>query len=197
MLRVWMHSTLSDELVLRLNLDGVSTVEEYRAYSQNQMAQRIRQGKEQALCEYVAKTVVEKSVFSDFITDAPDFQCIYHGTLAQVGALAEKEGKPVEDLLAHSLNLDSTSSHDCYEELHRQCEMQTKRAAIGRAYAAHDGVAYTREDVLEQYQAQLGTQASTLSSEILDSGVIQSYVLYFFQKITAYYQDKFHVILMS
>lgn len=188
---------LSDELVLRLKLDGVSTVEEYRAYSQNQLAQRLRQGKEQALCEYVAKAVVEKSIFSDAIADAPDFQLIYHGTLAQVGAMAEKEGKPVEELLAHSLNLGSASSQDCYEELRRQCVAQAKRAAIGRSYAERDGVSYSREDILAQYEAQLGAQASTLDGEVLDSGVIQSYTLYFFQKIAAYYQDKFRTVLIA
>lgn len=185
---------LSDGLVLRLGVDGVSTVEGYRTYTQDQLAQRLRQGREQALCDYVAKAVVEKSVFSDSITDSPDYQLIYHGTLAQVGAVAEQEGKSMEEILARSLN---TSAQDCCEVLRQQCAEQTKRAAIGREYAEHDGVSYTREDVLEQYRAQLGTQASELSSETLDSGVIQSYVLYFFQKITAYYQDKFHVILTS
>ena len=82
-----MVPAMTDELAGRLGLEGVSTVEAFRTYLQDQEARRVQRGKTQALCEVVTKAVLEHSDFADVGEDNDGYRRLYRGTVAQLDAM--------------------------------------------------------------------------------------------------------------
>lgn len=59
------YPPLTDELIVKLGLEGISTIGEYQAYIEERMIGMSRYQKEGALVQYVSKKVVEQSGFED------------------------------------------------------------------------------------------------------------------------------------
>ena len=184
-----MIPVLTDALVSRLGIEGVSTVEQYRAYVQEQEARRVQRGKTQALCEFVTKAVLKRSTFAEIGEDSEDYRLLYRGVAAQLDAM---EGSREENL-ARMLHLADQSGEACWEALRSQCADMVKRTALGRAYADRDGVSFTREDVLRQYQ-DAGMQPP--GEDDLAAGCMNLYIQYFHQKVAGYYSGRFHTVLV-
>ena len=190
---------LTDALIQRLNLEGVSNVEDYRDYLVRQNADRVRQGKEDVLCDFVLKGVLAQSEMGEVNPESRDYCLVFDYFKAQLTAVAARSNDTLEALLSKSMGQKDTSGEDGWQKLREHCKVQVKLSGLARAYADQNGAVFTREDGLRRYQAQaqqLGLDRQQPIDEAqVEVGVMQCCITFYKQAIRDYYADKYQVVL--
>lgn len=194
-----MVPSLTDALIQRLNLEGVSTVEDYRHYLVRQNADRVRQGKEGVLCDFVLKGVLAQSEIGEVDPESRDYHLIFDYFKAQMTALAARSNDTLETFLSKSMGPKDSAGEDGWQKLREHCKAQVKLSCLARAYADQNGAVFTREDGLRRYQTQaqmLGLDhQQPIDEGQIEVGVMQCCITYYKQAILDYYADKYQVVL--
>lgn len=190
---------LTDALIQRLNLEGISTAEDYRRYLVRQNADRVRQGKEGALCDFVLKGVLAQSEIGEVDSESRDYRLIFDYFKAQLTAVAARSNDTLEALLSKSMGPKDTAGENVWQKLREHCKAQVRLSGLARAYADQNGAVFTREDGLRRYQTQaqmLGLDCQkTIDEAQVEVGVMQCCITYYKQAILDYYADKYQVVL--
>lgn len=185
---------VTDELIRRLNIEGVASVEDYRAYQANRLIQRKRRQKENVLLEYVMRETAKRSEFSDLSLEISQNLAAQKTDLERT---AQREGLSYEKLLAMSVpkHLKTFSEQEAY--LREAVLLNRKILLIGAFYAAEDGVNVSPQGWEQEKKAYLERGADP--GEIEERFTYEAYegqtlINCFSRRISNYYDDKFKVV---
>ncbi len=193
-----MVPALTDALIQRLGLENVSTVEDYRGYLIRQSAERLRQGKEGPLCDFVLKGVMAQSEIGEVDMESREYRVIFDYFKAQMTVLAARSNDTLEGLLSKTMCPKDGTDTDVWQKLREHCKGQVKLSALARAYVEQSGTVITREDGLRRYETQakqLGMDCGQPADEAqIEVGVMQCCITCYKQAILGYYKDRYRVI---
>lgn len=138
---------LTDELVRKLDMDGMETVADYTEYVKEQLIEEDKEKKQGALCTLVNRQIVEKS---EFEMEPDEVENMYQAMYAdfQDGAETEEE---FENLLLHLYHVKNMD--DAKVEMRKQVDSQLKLLAVAKKLAEEKGVSWNEDDYEEFIQA--------------------------------------------
>lgn len=193
--------TLTDERILQLGLEGISTIAEYESYVFHQKADQQRQRRLRGIYEIVSKAMLEHTQFAPVEESNEWYRVLYGRTMAQLEAMALQSGRTVDEILPEAMRMPGKSAQECRRAMREMCVKQIKLGLLGKAYADEKSVAFTREESIAQlrgYLPQMGlTDESQIDEGMIVSNIIQRYTEYFQQIISGYYLEKIQVELQS
>lgn len=201
----------TDELIKRLNIEGVSTVEAYEKHLIDRRAERLRQKREQNVAEYVMRQVVKGSEF----TPVDRERGVWALTMAMCRARArsavqqlnaeygEREQHFTEiDILREIASRPATASEaEVMEAIAVKCGFNAKFCALGMACAARNGVEFTMEEGEAQLRAHAQATGSTYEDLVASTGMVpelmaaDKYIGYYTAQIASFFQDRYKVVL--
>lgn len=186
---------LTDELVARMGLEGIDTIEAYRASVTDKYAKRAHQTNVNALVGMLTKQLVAQCKFADL---SEELAAEDASTMQQIEAMAAQRQTTVEAIVAQMVpGSDNKTHEERLAELHEANLKQLKQRLIAEVMAAQDGVTFDRESyekTVAQYLAQ-GVPQETIDTQFTYEVYLQSAAGgYLAEKIEAYYNDKFKVV---
>lgn len=185
---------LSDELIERMELEGVNTVDAYREMVKQKLIAREKQKKCDALQTVVLKAVCKHSVFGSLDALLEEKLADYDTQLREI---AQQNGMTYEEFrdMNTPAQYDSPEKKEAYWK--ERAEGDVKIALISRAYTEAEGKTFTREDYEAKRQKYL---AMGMTEQQLDARLpYEAYLSgapqeYYAEKILAYFDNRFKVV---
>ena len=185
---------LTDELIGRMGIKDVTTVEAYRGLVEDRLIARAKKKKQDPLVMVVMRDTAGKSEFDGIAEDA---ERVYLERLADLRNLAEIHHVEFEELLASSVPAQYTSAAERESYLREQAELTAKEQLIGRYFMERDGKTISEENwrkMKQDYIAQGADPAQVEQMLTYDCYVSQAALDSFRQRILSYYDDRFKVV---
>lgn len=190
---------VTDELVCRLKLPGIETVEAYEASIRSQLTVEHGGDKLQGIVNYLARETFQRSSVEDLCQEVDWY---YAYLLEYYRQWAQREGTSYEDVLSSQTpqSLKTTAEREDYLRTHSALE-GVRLAALGFALAEQEGKAVPDEqfeqECLQRYQEQ-GVVPS--AEEVRRTAQVQQifhYAQYFADAVWAYMQKQFIPIVTN
>lgn len=185
---------LSDELIVRMHLEGVHTIADYREMHKQKLIAQDKQKKNNGLYMVVSKKVRENSVFGDLASLIAEKLADYE---SQLRSMAEAYGMSYEELR----DMNTPPQYDtpekkeaCWQE---KAETDVKNALIAKAYASERGKVFTQADYEKKCQEYLdmGVTQEQLDRQFSYKEYLHNAPLeYYQQQILAYFDNRFKVV---
>lgn len=186
---------VTDELVCRLKLPGIETVEAYEASIRSQLTVEHGGDKLQGIVNYLARETFQRSSVEDLCQEVDWY---YAYLLEYYRQWAQREGTSYEDVLSSQTpqSLKTTAERGTHSALEG-----VRLAALGFALAEQEGKAVPDEqfeqECLQRYQEQ-GVVPS--AEEVRRTAQVQQifhYAQYFADAVWAYMQKQFIPIVTN
>lgn len=185
---------LSDELIARMNLEGVHTIADYREMHKQKLIAQDKRKKCNGLYMVVSKKVRENSVFGDLSTLVAEKLAEYE---SQLRSMAEAYGMSYEELRDKNVppQYDTPEKKEAFWQ--EKAEITVKDTLIAKAYASEQGKKFTRADYEKKCQEYLnmGVTQEQLDAQFSFEGFLESAPLEYYQEqILAYFDNRFKVV---
>lgn len=185
---------LSDELIARMNLEGVHTIADYREMHKQKLIAQDKRKKCNGLYMVVSKKVRENSVFGDLSTLVAEKLADYE---SQLRSMAEAYGMSYEELRDKNVppQYDTPEKKEAFWQ--EKAENDVKDTLIVKAYASEQGKKFTRADYEKKCQEYLnmGVSQEQLDAQFSFEEFLGSAPLEYYQEqILAYFDNRFKVV---
>lgn len=189
---------LSDEMVKALNLDGVDTVDDYRAYLLRQQRSKKAEEVGYDACQHIIDTVLEET---EFVLHKADWENIVNMKIDRVRALCRQEGLVFEEMTQEEFAAGRIPGVKCFEgviALERYYSWETLQMYLaGLYYAKLDGITLDTESYegyIQEYMQSWGvTEENARESNSYEFYLIMEYAGYFRQKVWGYMEENIFV----
>lgn len=175
---------LEDRMVAALGLDGVTTVEQYRAYLVNQAVDEQFDSDSYDVIEAVMQTVRERS---EVLIDEADWQQTVDWDLNRLAVISRLDGMDLKTMTAQDFagRIPVKSYYELVAMLQRDAWQNTWQMLMGRTLAQTDGFTVSREG----YEAFLKESAEAWHYSAEDYRPAYSYEYYRAVQYRVHYYD--------
>lgn len=194
---------LTDQIIARLGIEGVGTVEGYRQHLIDRAAKRMRSQRDRVLTEFAEKQVLAQSEFVPMDRDAEEYRAWCEEQWDQARQIAgQNEDVSTAEVLRQMLRQGpQAGEEEVLSALAQECEKQMKLRAIGRAHAARDGVSFTVADCeadLRKFAEMRGVPYEAVAEQFRPESLLPGkYIEYYENKILAYYEEQYTVTVTT
>lgn len=190
---------VTDELVCRLKLPGIETVEAYEASICSQLTVEHGGDKLQGIVNYLARETFQRSSVEDL---SQEVDWYYAYLLEYYRQWAQQEGASYEDVLSSQTpqSLKTAAEREDYLRTHSAPE-SVRLSALGYALAEREGQAVPDEqfeqECLQRYQGQGEVPSNEEVRKTAQVQQIFHYAQYFADAVWAYMQKQFIPIVTN
>ncbi len=200
---------LTDDMVAKLEIPDVKTVEEYAASLKANLIEKAKDERNRILTDFVEKQVMDKSSFAPINQEEGVYRLFFSvyvdyakAAAAEASAKAGGEIHPSEILRRMLRKPEGTSKDELHAALHEMVEQRTKLCCLGYTHAQADGVTYTEaqcdaelHEMAKQYDMPYEDVLAQMGPT-LEHVVLGKYEQYFGEKIIAYYAPKYDIQIL-
>lgn len=184
---------LSDRLVERMEIEGVTTLEAYREMEKQATIQADKAKKQRALLGMVKREAMKRSTFGELEAQIRQRLADYERDLRMV---AEMNGMSYEEFRAMNTpeQYDTPEKQDAY--WYEKSESDIKLKLVADTFVAEAGKAFTQEEYENKCKELLSvgaTQEQIDARYPFEAFMEAAPVEYYEKSIAAYYEDRFHV----
>lgn len=184
---------LRDELVVRMNLEGVTTLADYREREKQAGIQADKVKKQKALLGMVKREAVKYSVFGSLETLIQERLAAYEKDLRLV---AEMNGMSYEEFRAMNTpeQYNTPEKQDAY--WYEKSEGDIKLKLVAEAFVKQENKTFTQEDYENKCRELLsvGATQEQIDARFPFEVFMEAAPVEYYEKcIAAYYEDHFHV----
>ena len=188
------YPPLEDQLIARMGIEGVETVDAYQAFWKQKLVDRDKRKKADAIYTMTMNQVVERSQFGDL-----EAEINWHlaDQEAQSRKMAEAYGMDYEELLAQSIppQYDTPEKKSGY--LWAQAEKTAKQSLVVRRFTEQEGKAFTQEDFEAERQRYLNmgmTQEQVEQRLTYETYQKRAPFEYFKEAVLTHFEKNFKVV---
>lgn len=176
---------LSDEMVARLEIEGVDTVEHYRSYLVEKALDERFQNESYEVVQYVLRIVAERS---EILIDQKDWEQSVAWDLGRLSVIAGFDGLDLKTMTARDFQgrIPVKSYDELVCMLQRDAWDNTRQMLLGRELAEKDGFAVTQEG----YEEFLAEMAASWGSTVEAYRPAYPFAYYEAIKYRSYYHDE-------
>lgn len=187
-------ATLSDELIARMGLEGIDTVEGYREMHKQKLIARDKKKKCDALYNLVSKKARENSVYGDLSTLIAEKLADYERQLHEMAAAHGMSYEELRDMNTPP-QCDTPEKKDAYWR--ERAEDDVKLALLANACVKENQAVFTREEyeaMCRDYLAQGATQEQIDAQFTYEVYLEAAPKDYYQKQILAYFDNRFKVV---
>ncbi|NEZ73897.1 hypothetical protein EXM30_02860 [Clostridium botulinum] len=187
---------VTDELIKKLNIEGVNTIDEYKKYICNRFINQSKDRKMGFIGGFIVKEVIAKSEFESIDEEV---KAKYEDLIEQTNLYAEKANMSYEEYIkeAAAQKLKNPTVEESEKLFYDNCVWDVKYEQLGLFYALRDGIEFnqeTYEKKLSEIAHQEGISCSKLKEMISFSHYMSNTCMeYFNNVINEFFKDKFVV----
>ena len=192
---------LTDEAVAGIGIEGVDTIADYRQHLVDQAVRRKRAERDRILTEFVEKQVLARSEFTPVDRESEEYRAFYGRQMGQARQFAAQDGDTTEVEVLRRMLLPGKEAGEAevLSALAEDCDRQMKLLALGRAYAARDGVSYTPADCerdLHQLAEMHGIPYEALLEQCTPEALLPGkYIQHYGGKILSHYERQYTIVI--
>ena len=167
---------LTDEMIVKLNIEGISSVAEYEERAFHFLAKKKRNRNLNGIWSFASRETVAHSVLLPVTPENECFRTLYALNMRQMESIAQRIGQSVERAMAVALQMLDKTAEECYQKLHDLTVESVQQCALGKQYAIQNGMDFA-------------------DANMTDEESIHRFIAYFKQAICDYYEVKITVAM--
>lgn len=187
---------ITDELIKKLNIEGVNTIDEYKKYICNKFINQSKDKKMGFIVDFIVKEVISESKFESI---KEEVKGKYEDLIERINVYAEKANMSYEEYIkeAAAQKLKNPTVEESEKLFYDNCVFDAKYEQLGLFYALRDGIEFNQETYdkkLGEIAQQQGVPCSKLKEMISFSDYMSNTCMeYFSNVISEFFKDKFVV----
>ena len=184
---------ITDELVTRLNLPEVQSVEDYRKYLEEKLIQKEEQKRAEILVNYITKKVASESHYTNL---EEQLRQATEKRREEYRKRAEEMGMTYEELIANSLPKNLKTPEEQEKGFKDLILLEMKVNLAAERFCAEQGITTSREEYeteMQQYR-QMGLTEEQLASFTYEAYEVKKIYGMYAMAIQEYCMRKFKVV---